>query len=167
MPDLYDLQINRDGKPFKEAIDKRMAIDKAAKRLDMPVAEGDVVVCAHGTGTLVACDGPDDPCIVEVEIGDVKQDSLFDSMVGNDEGNGRVRRPPILFSHGARKGRKDQITDNLRGKVSGRCSMQCMQLMSVSCRCKHTLKSLVRLVHARRIKCGKGWGLGSTSVLNS
>ena len=167
MSDQCDLQINRKGKPFKEAIDKRVAIDKAAKRLDLSVAEGNVVVCAHGTGTLVACEGPNDPCIVEVEIGDVKQDSLFDSMVGNDEGSGRVRRPPILFSHSACEGRNDQNTDNLRGKVSDHCSMQCMKLMSASCRCKNTLKSRVRLVHARRIKCGKGWGLGSTSVLNS
>ena len=85
--------------------------------LDVPLKQGDTVVCAHGTGVLVECEGPDDPCVVEIELGGLKHDAVFGAMKGNDADSGRVRRPPILFSHGARKGRKDQYSSSIKAKV--------------------------------------------------
>ena len=85
--------------------------------LDVPLKQGDTVVCAHGTGVLVECEGPDDPCVVEIEIGDVKHDSVFGAMNGNGADSGRVRRVPISFRHGARKGRKDQHSTSIKTKV--------------------------------------------------
>ena len=78
------LQVNQDGLPFKDAVDGRVEIDKAAQGLDVPLAKCDTIVCAHGIGVLVECRGPDDPCVVEIEIGDVKHDSVFGAMKGND-----------------------------------------------------------------------------------
>jgi hypothetical protein len=91
------LQIDREGLPFKDAINKRVEIDEAVKLIDVPLKIGDTVVCAHGTGVLVECGGPDDPCIVEIDIGGLKNDSVFGAMKGNAADSGRVRRPPILF----------------------------------------------------------------------
>ena len=84
----------------------------------MPLKLGDAVVCAHGSGTLVECGGPDDPCIVEIQIGSVKHDAVFGAMKGNGADSGRVRRPTILFSHGARECRKDQSSESLKAKVA-------------------------------------------------
>ena len=83
----------------------------------MPLKEGDTVVCAHGTGVLVEREGPDNPCVVEIEIGGLKQVDVLGAMKGNGADSGRVRRPPILFSHGARKGRKDQHSASIKAKV--------------------------------------------------
>ena len=111
--------MNQDGLPFKDAVDGRVEIDKAAQGLDVPLTEGDTIVCAHGIGVLVECRGPDDPCVVEIEIGDVKHDSVFGAMKGNDALSGCVRRPPILFSRsGARKVRKDSIQPSVKAKVT-------------------------------------------------
>ena len=101
--------------------------------LDVPLKQGDTVVCAHGTGVLVECEGPDDPCVVEIEIGDVKHGSVFGAMKGNGADSGRVRRVPISFSHGARKGRKDQHSASIKAKVTlSFCLYNCSYVFAAS-----------------------------------
>jgi hypothetical protein len=112
------LRINRNSKPFRDSVAKRAEIDEAAKSMNDPVVVGDSVVTRHGAGTLVDCgDRPEDPCCVEIQIGDSFHVSKFTRM-DNGEGGGRVRREPISFAHGSRAARKDQVTDDIKDKVT-------------------------------------------------
>ena len=111
------LKVNRNRKPFRAAVDLRAEIDQAAKHMDDPLVVGDRVVTRHGVGTLTECgDRPNDPCCVDIKIGDAVHTSKFKSM-GKGRGGGRVRREPISFSHKSRAARKDQIQDHVKDKV--------------------------------------------------
>ena len=124
------LGVSRKGIPFCDSVDVRAVIDAAAAVMDRPVVVGDSVICRHGTGTLTSCAGPDDPCSVEIKIGDVVHTSKFKHLVGKKKGrhgkksgsgymkgSGRVRRCPISFSHKVRAERKDRVSDGIQDKV--------------------------------------------------
>ena len=126
------LGVSRQGAPFcdHDSVDVRAEIDAAAAVMDRPVVVGDSVICRHGTGTLTSCAGPDDPCAVEIKIGDVVHTSKFKHLVGKKKGrhgkktgsgymkgSGRVRRCPISFSHKMRAERKDRVSDSIQDKV--------------------------------------------------
>jgi hypothetical protein len=93
--------------------------------MNKPLIVGDSVVCRHGAGTLTSCTGLDDPCAVEIEIGDVVHTSKFKYLVGKKKngnrgymkGSGRVRRSPISFSHKHRAESEDRTSDGIKDKV--------------------------------------------------
>jgi hypothetical protein len=80
------LDVSRKGLPFCDSVDVRAVIDAAAAVMDRPVVVGDSVICRHGTGTVTSCAGPDDPCSVEIKIGDVVHTSKFKHLVGKKKG---------------------------------------------------------------------------------
>jgi hypothetical protein len=110
------LGINRNGKPFTDAIQKRAVIDAAILKKAMPLAVGDDVVCRHGVGQLIKFTGPDQPCAVTIGVGEFKHTSEF-STAGRGPSGRRLRRTPISFAHDRRSRRSDVLDAALVEKV--------------------------------------------------
>jgi hypothetical protein len=119
--------VNRKNKPFRESVELRAHIDRLDAENMKPVAVGDTVKCVHGTCKLtvmpVRYPTVDGPCTVEISVDGVTNVSRFKLMgtrkKSQAKGEGRVRRPPILFTHAARAERKDAVSQ-VRGFIKGR-----------------------------------------------
>ena len=100
----------RQGKPFKDAIQKRAEIDQAIKNNHKRLQVGDDVMCRHGVGKLVEYDsayesvgsGDDGPCAVEIEVSGHKHVARFRTS-GKGKGGARLMRIPISLAHGPRR----------------------------------------------------------------
>ena len=114
------LNINRNGKPYRDSVEHRAGIDmeyarRQARRKQVQEFEvGDEVVCKDGAGTVVWRDGAF--IMIRVDIDGHVQDFKYNDC-GYKPGGGRVRFRPMLFTHGQRKKRKDTVSKDVVDKI--------------------------------------------------
>ena len=114
------LNINRNGKPYRDSVEHRAGIDmeyarRQARRKQVQEFEvGDEVVCTGGAGTVVWSDGAN--IMIRVDIDGHVQDFKYNDC-GYKPGGGRVRFRPMLFTHGQRKKRKDTVSKDVVDKI--------------------------------------------------
>ena len=96
------LNINRNGKPYRDSVEHRAGIDmeyarrQARRKQVLEFEVGDEVVCTGGAGTVVWSDGAN--IMIRVDIDGHVQDFKYNDC-GYKPGGGRVRFRPMLFTN--------------------------------------------------------------------